>query len=79
MLLTCAQAPGADVEPLPGSIDHQRGAVHIGRPDAVGVAFGMAHVVTSLVCLPADFAHCHGFLIPQRFDKHSLCCKITSR
>ena len=79
MLLLCAQAPGADVDPLLASIDDHRGAVNVRCPDAMCAPFGVAHVVTSLVCLPADFAHCHGFLLPQCFDKHSLCCKITSR
>ena len=79
MLLTCAQAPGTDVEPLLAPVYDQHGGVHIGSPDAMGAPFGVAHVVTSLICLPADFAHCHGFLLPQCFDKHSLYCKITSR
>ena len=72
MLLICAQAPGADLEPLPAPAYHQHGGVHIGRPDALGAAFRVAHVVTSLVCLPTDFAHCHGFLLPRCFDKHNL-------
>ena len=72
MLLTCAQAPGADVEPLLASIDNHRGAVDIRCPDTMSTPFGVAHVVTGLICLPADFAHCHGFLLPQCFDKHNL-------
>ena len=72
MLLIRAQASGADAEPLLAPVHDQHGRVHIGSPDAVGAAFGVAHVVASLICLPADIAHCHGFLLPQRFDKHYL-------
>ncbi len=79
MLLICAQAPGTDVEPFLVPVHDQSGVVNIRCPDTVGAAFRVAHVVTSLARFPADFAHCHSFLLPRCFDKPDLYCKITRR
>jgi hypothetical protein len=36
--------------------------MYVGQPTSVRVAFGMAYIMTSFGCLPADVAFCHGFL-----------------
>ena len=43
--VAAAQAAGTDVHPLRGAIDHHADALHIGRPDAVALAIGMADIV----------------------------------
>ena len=43
--IAAAQATGAHVHPLGGAIDHHANALHIGRPDAMALAVGMADVV----------------------------------
>ena len=43
-----AQAPGAQVKPFWLSIDSDGGGVNVRHPAAVGVAFGMADIMTEL-------------------------------
>ncbi len=43
-----AQAPGAQVEPFRLSLDGDGGRVNIRQPAAVGVALGVADVMTKL-------------------------------
>jgi hypothetical protein len=48
-----AQAPGTEVQPFGLAIDNYSGGMNIGHPAAVGVAFGMADIMTELGCFPA--------------------------
>jgi len=50
------QTPGAQVQVLHLAVDEDRGGVNIGRPVAVGVALGMADVMTVLRRFAADIA-----------------------
>ena len=52
--ITAAQATSAHVHPLGGAIDHHTNALHIGRPDAMALAVGMADVVAVQRPLLAD-------------------------
>jgi len=54
-----AQALHADFELLRLSVDGQGRGVHIGQPTSVGVAFGVAHVMTGFRYLAANLALCH--------------------
>ena len=47
-LMLGAQAPGAQVKPFWLSIDSDGGGVNVRHPAAVGVAFGMADIMTEL-------------------------------
>ena len=48
-----AQASGAQVESFRLPIDRDSGRVYIGQPEAVGVAFRMADIMTELRCFTA--------------------------
>jgi hypothetical protein len=52
-LMLRTQAPSAKVKMLCFTIDIDSGRVDIGRPAPVGVALGVAHVMTELGCFPA--------------------------
>jgi hypothetical protein len=55
-LVLRAQAPRAQVKMLCLAIDIDSSRVDIGRPAAVGVAFGVADIMTELRCFPAYIA-----------------------
>ena len=48
-----AQASGAQVEPFWLAINRNSGRVNIRQPEAVGVALGVADVMTELRCFTA--------------------------
>jgi hypothetical protein len=52
-LVLSTQAPGAQVEVLYLAIDSDISGVDIGRPAAVGMALGVADIMTELRCFPA--------------------------
>ena len=52
--VAAAQATGAHVHPLGGTVDHHANALHIGRPDAVALPVGMADVVAVQRAFLAD-------------------------
>jgi len=52
-LILCAQAPGAQVKMLCFAIDVYSGRVDIRRPAAVGMALGVADIMTELRCFIA--------------------------
>lgn len=54
-----AQALHADVELSRRSVDGQGRGVYVGQPTSVGVALGVAHVMTGFRYLAADLALCH--------------------
>ena len=47
-LVLVAQAPGAQVKPFWLSIDNDGGGMDVGYPAAVGVALGVADIMTEL-------------------------------
>jgi len=48
-----AQAPGAKVQPFRLTVYNNSGGVDVGYPAAVGMAFGMANIMTKLRCFSA--------------------------
>ena len=48
-----AQASGTQVKAFWLAIYHDGGRVNVGRPAAVGMAFGVADIMTELRCFPA--------------------------
>lgn len=58
-LLLGAQALHANVELSRLSIDGQGRGVYVGQPTSVGVALGVAHVMTGSRYLAANLALCH--------------------
>jgi hypothetical protein len=48
-----AQAPGAHVKVLHLAIDEDAGGVDISYPTPIGMAFGMADIMTELRCFTA--------------------------
>ena len=52
-LMPGAQASGAQVEPFWLAINRNSGRVNIRQPEAVGVALGVADVMTELRCFTA--------------------------
>ena len=55
-LILCAQAPGAQVKVLCLAIDVHSRRVDIGRPAAVGMALGVADIMTELRRFTAKIA-----------------------
>jgi hypothetical protein len=55
-LVPGAQAPGAQVEPLGAAVNGDRGRVNIGRPAPVGMALGVADIMTEKRGFPAYVA-----------------------
>jgi hypothetical protein len=52
-LVLAAQAPGAQVQPFWLTIYNNGGGVNVRYPAAVGMAFGMADIMTKLGCFSA--------------------------
>jgi hypothetical protein len=51
-----AQASGTQVEALELTVYRNRGRVNVGYPAAVGMPFGMTHIVAELGCFTAYIA-----------------------
>ena len=75
-LVLGAQAPRTELEPLLLVAYQYRGAVDVGRPPAVGVALGMAHVVPELRPLATQITLSHR--PPLALDKAYVYYKITT-
>ena len=54
-----AQATGADVNGLVGTVDHSLNPSYVRLPGSVGLAVGMGYVETEDNALSADITLCH--------------------
>jgi hypothetical protein len=52
-LVLCSQAPGAQVEMTGFAVDVYRGRVYVGDPPPVGMALGVADIMTEKRCFTA--------------------------
>ena len=57
--LTAAEATGACVDMLGGTVDKSLNALDVGLPCAVGTSVGMAHLYAKSNALIAKFTLCH--------------------